>query len=288
MTGGVPRGAPPVGVWAAWCRLWPHGCCGHRRARPPARLGDLTSFGAAPRSPPVPSGPSGALHTSGAGLLCVPVGGGPPASRPRRELRSARRLEARPGPATAHGRRSQALLPLRHPPHQWGLVAVNSPTRPRHRPRVSHLGPVDQVGRLSTTVVAFACLYLCGIETAVAFAGAKWAFLVHFSGAEVMVVSMVAVQGRAVVLLVSTSPCCCALCAKKFTLRGLMVGVSAKKFALHAQNTPKSAFLRLLGELFRGRAAGGAVLGELFRGRSAGGAVLGEFFRANRPCSQVL
>ena len=38
------------------------------------------------------------------------------------------------------------------------------------------------------------------------------------------------------------------------------VGVSAKKFALHAQNTSKSAFLRLLGE----------------------------FFRANRPCTQVL
>ena len=33
-----------------------------------------------------------------AGLLGVPVGGGPPASRPRHELRSARRLEARPGP----------------------------------------------------------------------------------------------------------------------------------------------------------------------------------------------
>ena len=30
-----------------------------------------------------------------AGLLGVPVGGGLPASRPRRELRSARRLEAR-------------------------------------------------------------------------------------------------------------------------------------------------------------------------------------------------
>ena len=37
----------------------------------------------------------------GAGLLCVPVGGGPPASRPRCELRSARRLDARPGPAAA-------------------------------------------------------------------------------------------------------------------------------------------------------------------------------------------
>ena len=80
------------------------------------------------------------------------------------------------------------------------------------------------------------------------------------------------------------------------------VCVSAKKFALHAQNIPKSAFLRLLGEFFRGNAAGGAVLGELFRGRATGGAVLGEFFRgnavggavrgeffrANRPCAQVL
>ena len=70
-----------------------------------------------------------------AGLLVVPVGGGPPASRPRRELRSARRLEARPGPATAHGHRSQAL---RYPSRRWPLlceipewfpsnVACNSP-----------------------------------------------------------------------------------------------------------------------------------------------------------------
>ena len=67
-----------------------------------------------------------------------------------------------------------------------------------------------------------------------------------------------------------------------------MVDVSAKKFALHARNTPKSAFLRLLGELFRGSASGGAMLGEFFRGNDAEGAVLGEFFRANRPCAQVL
>ena len=45
---------------------------------------------------------------------------------------------------------------------------------------------------------------------------------------------------------------------------------SAKKFAQRAQIGPNSAFLRLLGEYFRGRAAGGAVLGK--------------FFRANRPC----
>ena len=52
-----------------------------------------------------PAGPG-----CGAGPLCVPVGGGPPASRLRRELRSARRREARPGPAAGHGHRSQALL----------------------------------------------------------------------------------------------------------------------------------------------------------------------------------
>ena len=52
------------------------------------------------------------------------------------------------------------------------------------------------------------------------------------------------------------------------------VRASAKKFALRAQNGPKSAF--------------SGVLGEFFRGNAAGGAVLGEFFRANRPCAQVL
>ena len=157
----------------------------------------------------------------------------------------------------------------------------------RH-PWVAPPGPVDQVGRLSETVVAFAGAGRASTETVIAFAGEKWVLLVQFLGAEVMVVSrlpcwgravvmvvsMVAVQGRAVVLSVSTSPSCRASCAKKFALLGLVVGVSAKKFALHAQNTPKLALLRLLGELFRGNAAEGAVRGE--------------FFRANRPCAQVL
>ena len=49
-----------------------------------------------------------------AGLLGVPVGGGPPASRPRRELRSVRRLVVRPGLATARWHRSQAPQAL-HP-----------------------------------------------------------------------------------------------------------------------------------------------------------------------------
>ncbi len=45
-----------------------------------------------------------------------------------------------------------------------------------------------------------------------------------------------------------------------------MVGVSAKKFALRAHNGSKWAFSGVLGEFFRGNAAGGAVLGEFFRG----------------------
>ena len=49
------------------------------------------------------------------------------------------------------------------------------------------------------------------------------------------------------------------------------VRASAKKFALRTHNGPKLAF--------------SGVLGEFFRGRAAGGAVLGEFFRANRPCA---
>ena len=77
----------------------------------------------------------------------VPVGGGPPASRPRRELRSARRLEARPGPAAAHGPRSLALRALRHPPHRrrlcrcvWLGASSRSPARPCRRPRAPQPG----------------------------------------------------------------------------------------------------------------------------------------------------
>ena len=51
--------------------------------------------------------------------------------------------------------------------------------------------PVGEVARWFETIVAFARLCLCGVETAIAFAGGKWAFLVQFSGAEVMPVSAV-------------------------------------------------------------------------------------------------
>ena len=73
---------------------------------------------------------------------------------------------------------------------------------------VALLVPVGEGARLSETPVAFARVCLCGVETAIAFAVEKWVFLVHFSGAEVTPVSPVLCWGRAVVLLVSTSPRC--------------------------------------------------------------------------------
>ena len=51
-------------------------------------------------------------------------------------------------------------------------------------PKGSQPGAVGRVDRWFETVIAFARLYPCGIETAIAFAGAKWAFLVQFSGAD--------------------------------------------------------------------------------------------------------
>ena len=153
-------------------------------------------------------------------------------------------------------------------------ASSRSPARPRRRPPVPRPCPVDQAVRFLETPVAFARSCLCGVETAITFAGENRAVLVRLLVAVVTVVSTGAVQGRAVVLSVSTSPSCRASCAKKFALLGLVVGVSAKKFALHAHIGPKWAF--------------SGVLGELFRGNAAEAAVRGEFFRANRPCAQVL
>ena len=75
-----------------------------------------------------PHGCSGLLYVPcWAGPLDVPVGGGPPASRPRREPKgSARRLEARPGPATTHRHHGQALLPLLRL-HTSSQTVQNSP-----------------------------------------------------------------------------------------------------------------------------------------------------------------
>ena len=95
---------------------------------------------------------------------------------------------------------------------------------------------------LSETAVAFARAGRASVETAAAFAGEKWVYFVRFSVASVLSVSMVAVEGRAVVMAVSRWPAsaaavvpvvtslprCRVLCAKKFALRH-RVAVKARK-----------------------------------------------------------
>ena len=84
------------------------------------------------------------------------MGGGPPASRPRREP-SDRRVVSKPGqappPPTGTAARptnpTRALRPLRRPPHQWGRVAnvwfgalFWCLSGPRHHPRAPEVSRV--------------------------------------------------------------------------------------------------------------------------------------------------
>ena len=145
--------------------------------------------------------PGAACAVLRAGLLYVPVGGGPPASRPRCELRSARRLEARPGPAglAAASNRSGCLFVA------WPGLAAAHGCRSQAQVLWLAYGSARQTARSSETAIAFACACMRGIETAITFAGEKRAILVQFPGAKVSLVSMVAVRGRALVLWVSKS-----------------------------------------------------------------------------------
>jgi len=77
--------------------------------------------------------------------------------------------------------------------------------------------------------------------------------------------TLACISGRRGVIGFNVATWLC-LCAKKFALRGLVVGVCAKKFALRVHNGPKLVFSGVPGELFRGNAAGGPLPGELFRG----------------------
>ena len=103
-----------------------------------------------------------------------------------------------------------------------------------------------------------------------------------------MVVSRWSASVVAEVSLVSTSPRHSCPCAKKFALRGLIVGVSAKKFALRTKNGPQTAVCGVLGEVFRENTAGGVVPGEVFRGTAAEQTVLAEFCRTTTQARLLL
>ena len=94
-------------------------CAGGRRPAREIATREPAARSGRSRSPPVPSGPSGALHTGGA----WPLGCG-----------LARRLEARPGPAAAHRHRGLAPQATRRAPIGRGLVCVCLPWPCRRPP----------------------------------------------------------------------------------------------------------------------------------------------------------
>ena len=215
-------------------------------------------------------------------LVC----GGPPASRPRRELRSARRLEARPGPAAAHQHCGQALRTLRRPPYQWHQVAdrwlgaaSRSPARPCHRLRnFARNSPatLSNIESRSLELQRFQTLLkLRSIELRAKLRGrgsspqwcANWCIAclcgatccraetaITFARPECVFLWHC---GRAKVSLVSCVPVnerakavAVSFGREKVRPAALCHRESAKKFALQAQNGRKTLFSGALGEFF--------------------------------------
>ena len=75
--------------------------------------------------------------------------------------------------------------------------------------------------------------------TGVAFAGEKWVFFVRFSVAEVLSVSTVVVEGRAVVMAVSRWPASAAAEASLVSMSPRRCVLWANKFAQRTKNGPK-------------------------------------------------
>ena len=211
--------------------MWPHGCSGRRRPRPPARLGGLTSFGAAPRSPPVPSGPSGALHTSGAYCAhMLPC----PRHRPRAPQPAPPHLRAlaRQAPTGTPSLTPRPSLPSFLNPH-----AISHAIPPR-------LFQTFNLDRWNCNVFR-----LC------------W----NFSQSNCMRLFGGRLRTPPRAPQPGTSHMTRPHEREKIRPARLHQRPHAKKFAQHRQNCLKSALFRLQGELFRGLFQNPLLLGEYFR-----------------------
>ena len=157
------------------------------------------------------------------------------------------------------------------------------------------------IGNLSReTAIAFARMHLYGIETAIAFAGEKWVFLVRFLVAVVLLVSMVAVQGRALVMVVSCWPAsvsaevslvskspCRASCARKSSPCSACCWRQRYKVRHACEKWPKIGGLWRDGRIFSRKCRWRGHAGRTFSRVSGGEGVLGEFCRAYRHGSHV-
>ena len=153
-----------------------------------------------------------------------------------RAFGSARRLEARPGPATAHGHRSQA------PPPPTGTVAKSRGQPCRH-------GNFACNSLLAISNFEFVSLELQRF----------WALL------KVHAIELHAKLGEGCVIGARLG--CGGVLVRDFFRPACRVGGgSGTKLSLLAQNGPKTAFWGVLGEFCTGWARRGCVLGEFCTG----------------------
>ena len=96
----------------------------------------------------------------------------------------------------------------------------------------------------------------------------------------VMLVSRWSASAVAVVMVVSQLTRGCVLCAKKFALRGLVVGVSAKKFAQRTKNGPKNGVFWRAGRSFSRKRGWRGRAGRIFSRTGSRVILLGELCRA--------
>ena len=194
--------------------LVPHGCSGRRRPRPPARLGGLTAFGAAPRSPPCPPVPPAPFTPVGLGMLRV--------------VRCIGSLSGQaPPPHTGTAARPTAI-PQYSRPDLALLIAESTLNFACNSPKSLsnfEIRPLE-LQRFH------ASLKLHPIELHATFLGS----------------APDTTTGTAA-----------------WPPHPRLGHTSAKKFAQHRQNCPKSALFRQQGELFRGLAQNPPLLGEFFR-----------------------
>ena len=278
--------------------LWPRWCSGRRRARPPARLGDRAALGAASRSPPVPSGPSGALHTGGAcgsGVL-----------GPRRRpwaLQLMLTNFARNSPVTLSNlecaslelQRFQRLLKL--PSNELratfpGLAVYQDPWQPvgaivRPGPRYRRAIPMC-LGAIVGVFVhryetdsTFASTSLQRNETVIAFASDERPFLGHFDPAKVLAVSVGRAVWPAKVLPVSIGACSVvckgvggfkapviASCARKSSPCSASCGCEREKVRPARSKRAKNAVFRCVGRVFSRKCCGTERGGRVFSRKS--------------------
>ena len=156
------------------------------------------------RSPPVPSGPSGALHTGGAWSLMCGL---------------ARRLLVRPGPATAHRHRSQA------PPPPTGTPVPSGPSGALHSRLLSLTGGA---GNSRETVITFAGVCSVSGETDDTIASQIHLFSAQFWRAKASWVSWRRPDVSALVSTVSSRGAVSGLGATKFAQRRLSMAIARK------------------------------------------------------------